>query len=170
MSTAGDGSTDMPSGSNTLTTTVPATEPRLRLKPEAPATGHVDGAWWPRTRDLTAELPALLTAVAARLGRIERVTYHLTDWPAPRRRVAFGDRVVRLEGFRSQPPDTLTVIGGDRHRLTLLVVPPGTSPDVAQHALTIAADRDNTDDRAHLLAARGTAAEHRQTKDGDVPL
>jgi len=64
----------MPSGPNTALSTPPATEPRLRLKPAAPAMGHVDGAWWPRTRDLTAELPALLAAVAARLGRIDRVT------------------------------------------------------------------------------------------------
>jgi hypothetical protein len=42
-----------------------ATEPprltlRLKLKPKAPTTGYVDGAWWPRSRDLSAELPALL--------------------------------------------------------------------------------------------------------------
>ena len=30
---------------------------RLRLKPKAPRTGYVDGAWWPRSHDLAAELP-----------------------------------------------------------------------------------------------------------------
>ena len=33
---------------------------RLRLKPRGPVTGFVDGGWWPRSRDLAAELPALL--------------------------------------------------------------------------------------------------------------
>lgn len=124
---------------------------------------------WPRTRDLTAELPALLAAVAARLGRIDRVTYHLSDWPTPHRRVTFDDRVVRLEGFQSQQSDSLTVIGGNRDRLTLLVVPPDTSPVVANHALATAADRGNTDDSTQLLAARGGAAERRQAK-GVIPL
>jgi hypothetical protein len=130
----------MPSGSNTLTTSVPATEPRLRLKPAAPATGHVDGAWWPRTRDLSAELPALLTALGSRLGRVDRVTYQLGEWQAPNRRLSAGEHVVRLEGFRSQRAGSLTVIGWDRRRLTLLVVPPETGPGEAEHALTTAAD------------------------------
>jgi len=119
---------------------------------------------------LSAELPALLAALAARLGRIERVTYHLADWPAPHRRLILDDGFVRLEGFRSQLADSLTVVDGDRHRLTLLVVPPDTSPDVAKHVLTTAADRDNIDDGTQLLAARRTAAERKRTKNGGAPL
>ncbi|GHG03980.1 MULTISPECIES: DUF5994 family protein [Amycolatopsis] len=145
----------MTSGPNTTLSSAPATEERLRLKPAAPATGHVDGAWWPPTRDLAAELPALLAALAARLGRIDRVTYHLGDWPNPPRRVTFDDSAVRLEGFRSQPSGSLTAIGWDRQRTTLLVVPPEAGPDVAQRALTAAADPDNTDDSTELPAAAG---------------
>jgi hypothetical protein len=33
---------------------------RLRMKPRGPVTGFVDGAWWPRSRNLAAEVPALL--------------------------------------------------------------------------------------------------------------
>jgi len=70
--------------------------PRLRLKPEAPTTGYVDGAWWPHSRDLTAELPTLLPALTDRLGRIEHVTYSLTTWPpAPRRRPSPTSRSAR---------------------------------------------------------------------------
>ncbi|WP_410567278.1 DUF5994 family protein [Amycolatopsis sp. cmx-4-61] len=148
----------MLSGSNTTSTTSTpfaptASEPRLRLKPTGPTIGRVDGAWWPRTRDLSAELPSLLVAVAARLGRIDRVTYHLGEWPASPRRLSLDDGVVRLEGFRSQHPGTLTVIGWDRLRLTLLVVPPETGPDAAQRALTAAADRDSADDGSARTAA-----------------
>jgi hypothetical protein len=144
----------MLSGSNTARSASPATEPRLRLKPAGPTTGHVDGAWWPRTRDLSAELPSLLAAVATRLGRIDRVTHHLGEWPAPHRRLFLDDGVVRLEGFRSQQAGTLTVIGWERLRLTLLVIPPETGPDDAQRALTAAADRDGTDDGSLPAAAR----------------
>ena len=145
----------MTSGSNTTRSTPLATGPRLRLKPAAPTTGYVDGAWWPRTRDLSAELPTLLAAVAARLGRIDRVTYHLGEWPAALRRISVDDHVVRLEGFRSQPAGTLTVIGWNRHRLTLVGIPPETGSESAEHVLVTAASGDNTDDSAHLLAARG---------------
>ena len=43
---------------------------RLRLRPKALTTGYVDGAWWPRSRDLAAELPALLAVPAVRLGGV----------------------------------------------------------------------------------------------------
>jgi len=129
----------MTSDPNTTLAAQPVTEPRLRLKPAAPATGHVDGGWWPRTRDLAAELPALLAAPAARLGRVDRVTYHLEEWPAPHRRLAFDEGVVRLEGFRSQAAGSLTVIGWNRKRLTLAVVPPETGPETAERVLADAA-------------------------------
>jgi hypothetical protein len=40
--------------------TPPIHPPRLRLKPKAPQSGYVDGAWWPRSDDLSTELPDLL--------------------------------------------------------------------------------------------------------------
>jgi hypothetical protein len=42
---------------------------RPRLKPKAPTTGWVDGGWWPRSRDLPAELSGLLSVLAVRLKR-----------------------------------------------------------------------------------------------------
>ena len=45
---------------NPLRPSGPDADVRLRLKPAAPTSGHVDGSWWPRSRDLAAELPDLL--------------------------------------------------------------------------------------------------------------
>ena len=42
--------------------TSPKQTPRLRLKPKAPHSGYVDGAWWPHTRNLSTELPDLRMA------------------------------------------------------------------------------------------------------------
>jgi Family of unknown function (DUF5994) len=53
--------------------TGPEKTPRLRLKPKAPMSGRVDGAWWPRSDDLTKELPDLLAVLSVRLGAIDRV-------------------------------------------------------------------------------------------------
>ncbi|TCO54253.1 DUF5994 family protein [Actinocrispum wychmicini] len=131
---------------------------RLRLKPKAPATGHVDGAWWPRSRDLSVELPELLVVLAVRLGHVVRVTYNLDAWhPTARHLIAQGG-VVRLEGFRSQPADIVTVIGTDRQRLTLLVVPPNTSPANAHHTMMTASSRGNRDSLEGLLAAAPTGS------------
>ena len=58
----------------------PENTPRLRLKPKAPTTGHVDGAWWPRSDDLATELPDLLAVLSVRLGAIDRVMYNLAEW------------------------------------------------------------------------------------------
>src|SRR4051812_35019694 len=41
---------------------------RLELKPNFPRTGFVDGGWWPRSRDLRAELPDLIASLSAQLG------------------------------------------------------------------------------------------------------
>lgn len=132
---------------------LPQRKLRLRLKAQAPTTGFVDGAWWPRSRDLSAELPPLLAVLAVRLERIERVTYNLTVWnPAPRRIVIAGSEV-RVEGFRSQHRETVTVIGANgRHRLTLLVVPPETDRDEAHRILMAASHRGNAGGIGALLA------------------
>ena len=109
------------------------------MKPAGSPAGFVDGAWWPRTADLAAELPDLLAALTGRLGLAERVTYHLTAWDPPGRRLVVDGRVVRPEGFRSQHPDTLSVIGaGGWRRLTLLTVPPGTEAGIAGQVLRTA--------------------------------
>ncbi|HEU5475476.1 MAG TPA: DUF5994 family protein [Actinophytocola sp.] len=126
---------------------------RVCLKPDGPPTGYVDGAWWPGSRALPTELVPLLAMLTARLGRVERVTYNLTIWePAPRR-LALDGRVVRLGGFRSQPADTVTVIGrGGQQRLTLLVIPPGTDPATAERVLARASQPGNAETIETLLA------------------
>jgi hypothetical protein len=129
----------------------PATDPpRLRLRPPGALTGHVDGAWWPRSRDLAAELPELLAAIAAQMQPVGRVSYHPADWdPAPRR-VVVGAQSVRLGWYRLMPAGTVDVISGLR-RITLIVVPAETPADVADDLLSRAANPANVEDVATLL-------------------
>ena len=126
---------------------------RLKLKPKtATAVGQVDGAWWPRSRDLALELRALLPVLAVRLGRIERVTYHLGDWDPAVRKIVVDGSVVRLGGFRSQHAGTLDVLT-ELHRVTLLVLPAGSAPGPAHGVMLTAGHRDNADSVAELLSA-----------------
>jgi hypothetical protein len=135
--------------------TPPDYTPRLRLKPKAPRTGYVDGAWWPHSDDLTNELPDLLAVLSVRLGPIARVMYNLGEWAKAPAKAVLGERVVRLDGYRRQPINTLEVLGGDRTRIVLLVVPPNTEPDQAHATMMAAAAPDNDASVDGLLTISG---------------
>jgi hypothetical protein len=121
----------------------PEHTPRLRLKPKAPSTGYVDGAWWPHSADLAAELPDLLAVLSVRLGVIGRVMYNLGEWAKVPSRLATGGRTVRLDGYHRQPVNTIEVVGLDNARIALLVVAPQTDPDQAHATLMAAAGVDD---------------------------
>ena len=134
--------------------TPPEYTPRLRLKPKAPRSGYVDGAWWPWSDDLANELPDLLAVLSVRLGRIERVMYNLGEWATAPAKATLGERVVRLDGYRRQPITTLEVRGVNREKIVLLVVPPSTKPDQA-HTTMMAAAAPNDDSSVEGLLTAG---------------
>lgn len=59
----------------------------LRLEmSRPPLRGTLDGAWWPRSRDLRVELAHLVDNFPASAGKIDRAVISGPDWsPAPRR-------------------------------------------------------------------------------------
>ncbi len=130
---------------------------RLKLKPKAPTTWDVDGAWWPRSWDLSTELPALLAVLAIRLGRVQQVSYNLSTWNAAPRRLNVDGHQVRLGGFHAQHPHTIDVIASNGTRLTLLVLPPATHPATAHPIMMIAARRNNIDSIDELLTPLAAA-------------
>lgn len=121
----------------------PEHTPRLRLKPKAPQSGYVDGAWWPHSDDLTAELPDLLAVLSVRLGPISRVTYRFNEWSPTSRKLQTGGRTIRLDGYRIQPSHTVEVLGLNGHSVVLLVVSPHADPDQAHAAMMTAAGPSN---------------------------
>ncbi len=133
--------------------TPPEHTPRLRLKAKAPQTGYVDGAWWPRSDDLTTELPDLLAVLSVRLGPIDRVLYKLSDWAKAPAKLTTGGRAVKLDGYRLQPPNTVEVLGRNRNRIVVLVVPPHTDPDHAHASMMAAAGPGNDSTVGGLLIA-----------------
>ena len=137
----------------------PEHTPRLRLKPKAPTTGHVDGAWWPHSDDLVKELPDLLAVLSVRLGTVDRVLFNLAEWAKAPGRLLTGGRAVRLDGYRIQPAHTLEVLGMGREKLLLLVVPPDTDADLAHAAMMTAAATDDISSVADLLAGKNAVAQ-----------
>src|SRR5689334_10073927 len=63
---------------------------RLRMDPVPSRTTVIDGAWWPRSTDAVAELPALVEALAGLRGRITHILMNSGEWdlPHPRRAAA----------------------------------------------------------------------------------
>ena len=134
----------------------PENTPRLRLKPKAPVSGYVDGAWWPRSDELETELPDLLAVLSVRLGSIARVVYNLAEWvTVPVKKVHIGGRVVRLAGYNRQPVNTIQVIGANGNKIVLLVVPAYTDTDQAHDTLMAAAAPNDVSTVEGLLAASG---------------
>lgn len=134
---------------------------RLQMKPAGALRGHVAGGWWPRSNDPATEFPALVSALGAWVGPVERISYDLDTWAAVARKAPVDGRMVRFEGFHWIAPHTVVAIGSDRRRVTLLVVPPGAEPDAARAALRSAADRDSTAGVADILTSSGVPLEIR---------
>ena len=124
--------------------------PRLRLKPKASRSGHVDGAWWPRSDDLTTELPDLIAVLSFRLGAVDRVAYNLDEWASAPVELAIGGYAVHLDGHHCQPPHTVEVQDTNRNKMVLLVVPLQTEPDHA-HAIVMAAAAPNNSSTVDAL-------------------
>jgi hypothetical protein len=125
---------------------------RLRLKPNAPPTGYVDGAWWPRSRVLTDELAALIDMLTTRVGPVIRIAFVPGEW-APM--AVETDRAIRLVALRPQEKNIMRVSGSDGRQLTLLVVPPGVPERAGYGAMMLAARPATTQRPADILAAAG---------------
>jgi hypothetical protein len=128
---------------------------RVSLRADAGSGGSAfDGAWFPRSRDLRAELPELVAELDRRGVRIERFTYPLQAWEPVPRKVVVSGRVLRTGGFRSMDPLVvcLTWDAGTR-RADLLVVPPETDVLTGARALRLCTRRGLPSSPQMVLAA-----------------
>ncbi|MEV7439577.1 DUF5994 family protein [Streptomyces sp. NPDC091204] len=117
----------------------PLVTARLALTPKTALVGLLDGAWWPRSRDLEAELPALVAALDEPWGRVTRVSVNPGRWPVVPRTVPVAGRTVHVGWFTEQDPDKLILLSYTVGRWDLLVVPPETEPAGAARLMAAAA-------------------------------
>ncbi|WP_412520925.1 DUF5994 family protein [Actinomadura madurae] len=86
--------------------------PRLRLAPGRAGRGVMDGGWWPRSRNTTAELTELVAALTEPGNTVTRVNIDFDDWDAIPLRIIVRGREVRVGWLvprcrrRSWPPAT----------------------------------------------------------------
>ena len=123
----------------------PSTDPvlaadglRLQLKTTL-GEGLLDGAWWPRSRNLTTELQALADHWPAHQGHIARALYSQADWDSPPRRIYSAGSIIPAGSFPGDDTHLIVLtMAGSRRRVQLLVIPADTSTADAQRAVDLA--------------------------------
>ncbi|WP_406170339.1 DUF5994 family protein [Streptomyces sp. NBC_00996] len=113
---------------------------RLRLAPRGGMPRPIDGAWWPRSYDLLAELPRLLAGLPRAWGHITSVTVNGATWSAVPGRMLVFNQVIRLRrSLTASAPHTIVLLAPGRGRWDLLVVPPDTTEEAAEPLMAAAA-------------------------------
>jgi hypothetical protein len=125
---------------------------RLRLSPSI-GQGALDGAWWPFSRDLTAEAvgPGEPFPGVVRPDSQRRVLH--PDWDAAPPRIKAAEVFVSLASFPREDTHRFLLISVARSGvLQLLVVPPEWDDRVARHAMRNAAMPSNVKSAATILS------------------
>ncbi|MFE7763406.1 DUF5994 family protein [Streptomyces sp. NPDC057438] len=116
---------------------------RLALKTDGASRGLLDGAWWPRSRDLQGELPALTDVLDPLWGRITRIAVNPTHWPVVPRKVPVDGHVVKIGWFTAEiDPHKLLLLSHGAGRWDLLVIPPETGAESAARLMAAASDHE----------------------------
>jgi hypothetical protein len=130
---------------------------RLSLTPVS-VRSRLDGAWWPRSRDLSRELPALIAELDHRWGRITHATVNRRLWPDVPDGVQVGPHETRLGWFDAeQDPDEISLFSYEIGRWDLLVVPPEATEDDAARLMASASRSGNRDTPSALAEPQSTA-------------
>ena len=136
---------------------------RLSLTPKTTLAGQLDGAWWPCSRDLEAELPPLVDALAEPCGRITRAIVNPVRWPVVPHKVPVTGHTVHVGWFTEQDPDKMILLSYSVGRWDLLVIPPETEPAAAARLMSASTIPGSVLKAEGLLAAdaviRGAADE-----------
>jgi hypothetical protein len=112
--------------------------------------GILDGAWWPRSRDVEAELPGLISALTEHLGPVARVGLDRAAWDGVPTRLVVDGRIVHIDAS-AVGDDTVLVTRGGQDIFSLLVVPPDTPPGAARAAMGQAVRADNLKGARQIL-------------------
>ncbi|GAA0636649.1 hypothetical protein GCM10009547_46200 [Sporichthya brevicatena] len=130
---------------------------RLQLDRHRSTLRSVDGAWWPHSRDVIAEVTQLVMGAEHLVGRIDRVALHASEWADHPRRILLGGRVLHL-GFFTSGASRVNLVRRDGDDIVLLVIPPTATTSEGASATARAVDSDDRSQPAELLAGAGTAS------------
>lgn len=114
---------------------IPSPVARLALCERDHTRGAVDGAWWPKSLDLSSELPDLVAVFGSWIGEVHRIVYDPSAWlPAPSR-VIRGNEMVSLDPYRMVFSDTIYLMGTHSRDAVLFVLSPSSTGEEAGRLL-----------------------------------
>ncbi|WP_338900366.1 DUF5994 family protein [Streptomyces sp. TG1A-60] len=118
----------------------------------------MDGAWWPRSRDLAGELSDLADVLDPLWGRITRIAVNPRYWPILPPRVFVNGHVVKVGWFTSElDPHKILLLSYTAGRWDLLVIPPETgAPSAARLMVAASADTGPPMTATALMTAERT--------------
>lgn len=122
----------------------------LRMETTRSRVGVLDGAWWPRSRDVAIELPALVSALTEYIGPITRIGLDVSAWNGLPARLVLDGRVVHIDSSATGD-DTVLVTRGDQDHFSLLVVPSDATEQAARAAMEQAVQADNSASAEQIL-------------------
>jgi hypothetical protein len=126
----------------------PALAARVSFRQPVTSAPHIDAAWWPRSRDLEAELPGLLDVLWTAAREVDRVSYPIQSWLPVSRRLDIEGRRIRLGGFAHQSPSMISLRDArGAERIDILVIPPEAEEEFAAAAMVLAS-RSGPNERA----------------------
>ncbi|MFJ9121254.1 DUF5994 family protein [Streptomyces sp. NPDC102394] len=130
---------------------------RLALKPVSlsPERDELDGAWWPRSRDLSHELPVLADVLDPLWGRITRIAVNPRYWPIVPERLFVNGHGVKVGWFTTElDPHKILLLSGTSGPWDLLVIPPEVSaPSAARLMAAASASTARQSTATALMAA-----------------
>lgn len=135
----------------------------LRLQAAPSREGLFDGAWWPHSRDVQAELPGLVAVLTEHLGHIDRIGLDADAWDGLGEPLFVDGRIVHIDWF-PVGDDTVIITRGERDHFSLLAIPPEASTDEAHAAMTMATHIGNTETGQQILVATGIASPTRPSR------
>lgn len=136
------------------TAVVPAARTPLRLRlAEDPDREHLDGGWWPQSRDLAVELADLAEHFPPSVGRIVRALISPPDWDTAVRQVPVAGSYLKVGSFPRDDTHLIHIKTSDKTSLRFLVIPPSMSLSEGEEALEAAATWVTPSSAGQALAA-----------------
>lgn len=116
--------------------------PRLAFCTRSTARGSVDGAWWPSSTNLGAELPDVLAVLGSRIGEVRRVVYDPSIWPITPTRIIRRGVAIAVDPYNLVTSETIYLIGTHSRDAVLFVVPPACAVAVVDRILGAVSDAE----------------------------
>lgn len=144
--------TTLPGSTPSPTDEVPEGRVRLRLElARMFGNSPVDGAWWPRSRELDVEARQLVDNFPPLRGRIERLAASADDWDDRPTEVQTARGPVAVDRTPADEPHVALLDLTSGRQLRLLVVPASTEQSIAIPMMTRSAASGHNHDAATLL-------------------